>query len=72
MSATSGTGLPTRAAQKVRTRRRLLEAARHTFAEQGYARTTITDLARGAGVATGTFYVHFESKEAVVDESPDA
>lgn len=64
MSAT----LLTRQERKARTRTSLKEAARHCFAELGYETTGIADIARIAGVATGTFYVHFANKEDVIDE----
>lgn len=57
-----------RKARKARTRAALLEAGRQAFAEKGYADTNIADIASRAGVATGTVYVHFEGKEALVDE----
>lgn len=41
----------------------ILEAARVTFAERGYVRTTIREIARRADVANGLVLRHFESKE---------
>ena len=41
------------------TRRRLLEAAVALFAERGLHGVTSAQIARRAGVATGTFYLHF-------------
>ncbi|MFC4015177.1 TetR family transcriptional regulator [Nonomuraea purpurea] len=41
----------------------ILEAARHTFAERGYARTTLREIARRAGVTHGLISRHFSSKE---------
>lgn len=57
-----------RAQQKAQTRERLKQAAQVCFAEAGYAQTAIADITRGAGVALGTFYVHFADKEALLDE----
>ncbi len=57
-----------RAAQKAATRETLRQAGRACFAEKGYAATQIGDVARAAGVAHGTFYVHFASKETLADE----
>jgi AcrR family transcriptional regulator len=43
----------------------LLRAARTTFAERGFAGARVADIAAGAGVATGTVYRYFDSKEAL-------
>jgi AcrR family transcriptional regulator len=48
-----------------RTRQRLLEAARPIFEKRGYHGTTVADVAKSAGVAHGTFYKYFESKDDV-------
>jgi AcrR family transcriptional regulator len=44
-------------------REAILEAARHTFTERGYARTTLREIARRAGVTHGLISRHFSSKE---------
>jgi AcrR family transcriptional regulator len=44
-------------------RGRLLAAITGLVADRGYASTTITDLARAAGVSPNVFYEHFASKE---------
>ena len=41
----------------------ILEAAQRCFWRHGVRRTSIDDVAREAGVAKGTVYLHFESKE---------
>ncbi len=41
----------------------ILEAARAAFAERGYAKTTVRDVARRAGVTHGLVLRHFTSKE---------
>lgn len=38
------------------------------FAERGYGRTTMEDIARLAGYGTGTIYRYFESKETLCGE----
>lgn len=43
----------------------ILEAALQVFAARGYHGTSITDLVEAAGVARGTFYLYFDSKQAV-------
>ncbi len=50
------------------TRRRLLQAGTALFARRGLHRVTSHDVARAAGVAAGTFYLHFEDKEALFRE----
>jgi len=47
------------------------EAALQVFAEQGYHATSVTDLVKAAGVARGTFYLYFESKDALFLELLD-
>jgi AcrR family transcriptional regulator len=44
----------------------ILQAARDVFIERGYARTRMSDIARRAGVAPGTLYLYFDSKEGLV------
>jgi AcrR family transcriptional regulator len=46
-------------------RQQLLAAATWVFARKGYRRTAISDVIARAGVARGTFYLYFESKEQV-------
>lgn len=48
-----------------RTREKLLEAAKVEFGERGYYEAAINRITENAGVAMGTFYVHFPSKEAI-------
>lgn len=47
------------------------DAALQVFAEQGYHATSITDLVKAAGVARGTFYLYFESKDTLFLELLD-
>lgn len=47
-----------------RTLPRLRQAARHLFVSRGYHETRPQDIAREAGVANGTFYLHFADKQA--------
>lgn len=45
---------------------RLLNAARRLFADQGYFKTRVSDLARAAGMSQGNVYWYFEGKEGVL------
>jgi AcrR family transcriptional regulator len=44
----------------------LLEAALHVFADMGYRRTRLDDVAERAGVTKGTIYHYFDTKEALL------
>ena len=48
-----------------RTLRKILDAAREEFGEHGFAESSIVAITQRAGVALGTFYTYFDSKEAV-------
>lgn len=50
------------------TRNRLVAAAVELFTRQGFHKTTVEQITEAADVAKGTFFNHFPSKEAVVDE----
>jgi AcrR family transcriptional regulator len=63
-SATSSEKEP-RTERGRKTLRRLLEAAAAEFGERGYHEAAITGITQRAGVALGTFYTYFESKEEV-------
>lgn len=58
---------PLREQQARRTRERILQAARETFREQGYGATTLTDIARAAGVAEPTVRAVFKTKPNLVE-----
>jgi AcrR family transcriptional regulator len=51
---------------KAATRRKILDAARRLFAENGFETTTTRDIARAADIATGTLFNYFPTKEAIV------
>ena len=55
-----------RAAQKQMTRELFLAKALELFQAQGYAATTVDDIASAAGSNRTTFYLHFTSKADVV------
>lgn len=45
----------------------IVEAAMEAFAEQGFAGTRIEDIAERSGVAKGTVYLYFETKDALFE-----
>jgi len=52
-----------RAENKEKTRKAILEAALELFAKQGFYRTTTKAIARKAGIAEGTLFNYFPTKE---------
>ena len=48
------------------TGRRILDSALELFRQEGYDITTMRDIARKAGVATGAAYYYYPSKDAIV------
>ncbi|MEX0342887.1 MAG: TetR/AcrR family transcriptional regulator [Erythrobacter sp.] len=48
-----------------RTLRKLLDAAATEFAAKGFHEASISGITRTAGVALGTFYTYFDSKDAI-------
>jgi AcrR family transcriptional regulator len=50
------------------TRERLLDAARELIEQDGYSAASVLQVAERAGVAAGTLYRHFESKEELFVE----
>ncbi len=46
---------------------RLLDAAADLFVHYGYDKTTVSDIARQAGVSKGAIYLHFPSKDALFE-----
>jgi AcrR family transcriptional regulator len=54
--------------KKARTRRLIADTAARLFAEHGYERVTVTDVAREAEVAEQTVYNYFPTKERLVTD----
>lgn len=61
-------GKAPRTARGERTLRKILDAARDEFGERGFSDSSIVGITQRAGVALGTFYTYFDSKEAVFEE----
>ncbi|MES5955056.1 TetR/AcrR family transcriptional regulator [Bacillus fungorum] len=49
-------------------RKEILETAERLFITKGYTKTTVNDILSEIGIAKGTFYHYFKSKEEVMDE----
>src|SRR5438270_11642744 len=64
LGATSGAKVP-RTPRGERTLRKILDAAREEFGDRGFSESSIVGITQRAGVALGTFYTYFESKEAL-------
>ncbi len=52
--------------KKIEVRDRILAAATQLFAERGYARATVSQIAKAAGTAPSNVYVYFSSKLEIV------
>ncbi|BDZ31570.1 TetR/AcrR family transcriptional regulator [Lactiplantibacillus sp. WILCCON 0030] len=57
-----------RAAAAAETRKKLIENADRLLFEKGYQQMSIVDITKASGVAKGTFYNYFETKEALLLE----
>lgn len=53
-------------------RQAILDAAHEVFTELGYGETTVRDIIGRTGLASGTFYNYFRSKEEVFEALSDA
>lgn len=49
-------------------RQRILGVAADLIVHYGYDKTTVSDIAREAGISKGAIYLHFDSKEALFEE----
>lgn len=55
-------------ARGIARRNKMLKAATFLFLEQGYDKTTTTQIAKAAGMSQASFFAAFESKEAILLE----
>lgn len=60
---------PPRKASREARRAQLIEATIATIAQRGFARTTLTDVAKQAGLSHGLVNFHFETKEKLLGET---
>ena len=51
---------------------RILDAALELLQRWGYRKTTIEDIAKQAGVAKGTVYLHWKTRDALFEVTPMA
>src|ERR1700754_4665767 len=59
---------PNRAERAAERRQAIIEAALDEFIARGFTATRLDDIARRAGVAKGTIYLHFKDKESMFEE----
>ena len=60
---------PPRTMSREARRTQLIESTIDTIAARGYARTTLTEVARAAGLSHGLVLFHFETKEKLLAET---
>src|SRR5262245_50641957 len=65
LDATASAGKAPRTDRGRRTLRALLDAAAEEFGEKGFHEGSISGITRRAGVALGSFYTYFDSKDAI-------
>ena len=73
IGAAAGAGAPpkpasNRAERAAERRGAIIEAAMDEFIARGFAATRLDDIAKRAGVAKGTIYLHFKDKESMFEE----
>lgn len=64
--STQRTSTPTHTQRSEGRREQLLDAAERLFAERGVSGTTVADITTETGVAKGTFYLYFATKEQLL------
>lgn len=58
---------PRKARRGPLTRKQILDASLRLFSEKGFARTSVRDIARGAGITDAAIYYHFSSKRELFE-----
>ncbi len=59
----------TRKEKAADTKKKIFETAVSLIKQKGYAQVTVSEICQTAGLAKGSFYVHYQSKEDIVRES---
>jgi AcrR family transcriptional regulator len=67
-AGSGGLAGPNRAERAAERRAAIVEAAMEEFIARGFAATRLDDIAKRAGVAKGTIYLHFKDKESMFEE----
>jgi TetR/AcrR family transcriptional repressor of bet genes len=68
-SSSTATQRPPRTMSREARRTQLIEATIETIAARGYSRTTLTEVARTAGLSHGLVLFHFDTKEKLLAET---
>src|ERR1700747_2354222 len=68
-SRAGGPAAPSNRSERAAERRQaIVDAAMEEFIARGFAATRLDDIAKRAGVAKGTIYLHFKDKESMFEE----
>src|ERR1700729_3851862 len=67
-SGAGGKAAPSRSERAAERRAAIVDAAMEEFIARGFAATRLDDIAKRAGVAKGTIYLHFKDKESMFEE----
>lgn len=62
----------TRKQQKVQTRQSILATAKKLISENGFAALKTLDVARESGIAHGTIFIHFPTRDNLITEAIEA
>src|SRR4051812_23244939 len=68
VAVASSKPVSSRAERAAERRAAIVEAALDEFVARGFAATRLEDVAKRAGVAKGTIYLHFKDKESMFEE----
>ena len=67
-AGSASAAVPNRAERAAERRQAIVEAALEEFVARGFTATRLDDIAKRAGVAKGTIYLHFKDKESMFEE----